>query len=561
MAPRKKLRRAVEKEANRRTVCTSSLLHMDNVVRAFDDIYKACSVIIGSERLYEILKDKEVVPEPGVLTEILHEKGEAGLPEYISDLALLEWSINTVTQTGSVHASHEDGITINPTVHLLELSWKNLLSLIDQNTSAASHTPVHEREFLIIWKGPKTGKTFYRPASNEDLLALKIIFEKLSAENISNEEQVSMGTLDAIVDRAIKEGILLAPPSKLTRDPSVFSSNEYVDHRFLTSRSFTLQWHITQSCDLHCKHCYDRSNRSNMALEDAITVLDNLHAFCKSKNVRGAISFTGGNPLMYPHFMDLYREASKRNFTISILGNPASREIIEEIVSIQKPSLFQLSLEGLPEQNDFIRGKGHFRRVIEFLGTLRDMNIFSMIMLTLTNRNMSDILPLGELLEDKVDRFHFNRLSMVGEGSNLCLPERSEYISFLESYMKATERNRILGLKDNMFSILRYKNGLKPFGGCTTYGCGAAFNFLAVLSDGEVHACRKFPSPVGNIFKQSFADIYESDIAKRYRNGCEECRSCVIRPVCGGCLAVSHSLGLNIFEEKDPFCFMHDTSS
>jgi len=559
VAPKKKQLQVVEQEANRRTVCTSPLLNMDKVVRAFDDIYKASSTIIGSERLHDILKDEEAVPEPETLTQILHEKGEAGLPEYISDLALLEWSINKVTQTGSVETPQEDSITINPTLHLLELSWKNLLSLIDQNTTIAGHIPVPGKEFLIIWKGPKSGKTFYRRASNGDLLALKIIFEKLSAENISNEEQVSLGTIDAIVDHAIKDGILLSPPSKLYREPSFFASNEYVDQRFLTARSFTLQWHITQSCDLHCKHCYDRSNRSTMALEDAIKVLDDLQAFCRSKNVMGSISFTGGNPLMYPNFRDLYREASKRNFTISILGNPASREYIEELLSIQKPSLFQLSLEGLPEHNDFIRGKEHFERVVEFLATLRDLNVFSMIMLTLTNTNMKDILPLAAILEDKVDRFHFNRLSMVGEGSNLRLPERSEYIAFLEAYIKATEKNRILGLKDNMFSILRYKNGIKPFGGCTTYGCGAAFNFLAVLSDGEVHACRKFPSPIGNIFKQSFSDIYDSDIAKRYRTGCEECRSCVIRPVCGGCLAVSHSFGLDIFKEKDPFCFINDT--
>jgi hypothetical protein len=34
------------------------------------------------------------------------------------------------------------------------------------------------------------------------------------------------------------------------------------------------------------------------------------------------------------------------------------------------------------------------------------------------------------------------------------------------------------------------------------------------------------------------------------------CSRCPIRPVCGGCLAVSHSFGLNVFEERDPFCFM-----
>ncbi|MEW6584925.1 MAG: SPASM domain-containing protein, partial [Nitrospirota bacterium] len=133
------------------------------------------------------------------------------------------------------------------------------------------------------------------------------------------------------------------------------------------------------------------------------------------------------------------------------------------------------------------------------------------------------------------------------------------YISFLESYVEETDRNPILGLKDNLFNILRFQNGIEPFGGCAGFGCGAAFNFLAVLPDGEVHACRKFPSPVGNIFDRSIAEIYDSEAAGRYRSGCDECIGCPIRPACGGCLASAYSHGLDIFKQKDPFCFMKPT--
>ena len=73
--------------------------------------------------------------------------------------------------------------------------------------------------------------------------------------------------------------------------------------------------------------------------------------------------------------------------------------------------------------------------------------------------------------------------------------------------------------------------------------------------DGEVHACRKFPSPLGNIMENSLDQIYRSGAARRYRLGPAACSSCAIRPVCGGCLAVSHSHGLDIFTEKDPYCF------
>ena len=114
----------------------------------------------------------------------------------------------------------------------------------------------------------------------------------------------------------------------------------------------------------------------------------------------------------------------------------------------------------------------------------------------------------------------------------------------------------MIGLKDNLFNITRMKQGRELFGGCTGFGCGAAFNFFAVLPDGEAHACRKFPSPIGNVLEQGIAGAYDSDAAKKYRNGCNACTACTIRPVCGGCLAVAHGCGLNVFEEKDPFCFM-----
>ena len=44
--------------------------------------------------------------------------------------------------------------------------------------------------------------------------------------------------------------------------------------------------------------------------------------------------------------------------------------------------------------------------------------------------------------------------------------------------------------------------------------------------------------------------------ADRYRKGCAVCSECSIRPVCGGCLAVTHGHGLDVFTEKDPYCFI-----
>jgi selenobiotic family peptide radical SAM maturase len=393
-------------------------------------------------------------------------------------------------------------------------------------------------------------------ASDEDLLMLKMVVEEIKPEIVAAEAELRVGAIDSAIDRAAARGILLQPQSRIRRDPNSFPMREDTDEGFLSSPTFALQWHITQACDLRCKHCYDRSSRSPLKLDQALRILDDLRAFCRSRYVKGHVSFTGGNPLLYPHFSELYRAASERGFTVAILGNPAPKQRIEELINIVPPDFFQTSLEGLPEHNDSIRGAGHFQRVIEFLKVLRDLGVYSMIMLTLTDDNVDQILPLTEMLREHTNAFFFNRLSMVGEGANLQLPSPEKFAAFLEQYLEAAKSNPILGLKDNLFNIVHHNRGIELFEGCTGYGCGAAFNFVAILSDGEVHACRKFPSPIGNIFEQSLAEIYDSEIAQQYRAGCNACRSCAIRPVCSGCLAIAYSHGLNVFEERDPHCFM-----
>lgn len=530
-------------------------MHPENK-KNFEKIYRACRSVLGFDTWDRFLgvcvaeERPETFPDTLALYMI-----NLGLPQFLPELARLEWNLHQ-TNSNKIEFPLEIGqLCVNPTVRLLQLSWKNLPLILRPQRETSSVTPEWAEELVLVWKDPQTGEVRTQAASDEDLLALKIVMEGTKAEDAALAGKVPVGAVDAAVDHAVEKGTLLAPPSGVRRDPLRFPIGKGIRDEFFSSPAFTLQWHITQACDLHCKHCYDRRDRPPLKLEKTLPILDDLRAFCRSRHVKGQVSFTGGNPLLYPHFGELYRAAAERGLSTAILGNPAPRERIEELLSIQRPVFFQVSLEGLPDYNDAIRGPGHFERVMGFLKVLRDLKVYSMVMLTLTKDNIDQVLPLGEILRHRTGSFTFNRLSQVGEGANLRLPPPDAYAAFLETYLKAVEDNPVLALKDNLINVLKHQKGEELFGGCTGYGCGAAFNFLAVLSDGETHACRKFPSLIGNIFEKSLAEIYDSDRAHRYRAGPKACRSCKIRPICGGCLAVVHGLGLDVFEQKDPYCF------
>lgn len=472
---------------------------------------------------------------------------------YLADLAGIELAAHRMAGNPVILPGKITEKIIHPALELLAVGWQGLSELL----AGQPVTPIAQKSYVLLVPNSDTASIRIFTPSSFDLLALKIVAENIDSATAAQEAGVSVGVIDNIVYNAGQKGLLLLPASKIVR-PKGFCREDIGADKWSSTPSFTLQWHITQNCDLHCRHCYDRSNRTAMTMKQGIHVLDDLYLFCQEHNVYGQVSFTGGNPFLSPHFFTLYREAADRGFLTAILGNPVKRTDLERILAIQVPEFYQISLEGLPEHNDYIRGAGHFTRSLAFLELLRELRLFSMVMLTLTRANMDQVLPLAERLRNKTDLFTFNRLAMVGEGAALASVDPARYPGFLERFVKAAADNPILRLKDNLCNLHLYQQKEPLQGGCAGFGCGAAFNFVALLADGEVHACRKLPSVLGNMYHQSLTDIYHTQLAERFRAGSSKCARCTIRPVCGGCPAVSYGFGRDPFNDIDPYCFVQD---
>jgi len=516
---------------------------------ALHEIFPRCQEILDSTRWRSFTHNLSRVEEFPLALEKALATGD--VPAYLPDLARLELARHQCDCNSAEFEVPANALSINPTLNLIEVGWNNLTALLNYKEVE----PQAGTEHILLWKKHHDVRCRIAVASADDLLALKLIAEQHDVREVAAAQNKAVGVLDRAIDKALNKGFILQPESHLHRHMETFPAPEETQERFLKADAFTLQWHITQRCDLNCRHCYDRSTLKDVSYAQGIAILDQMRDFCRSHHVAGQVSFSGGNPFLHQYFISLYRAAVERNLTPAILGNPVSEAQLEQLLEIEKPVFYQVSLEGLEKHNDYIRGAGNFSAVMEFLDLLKKYDIHSMVMLTLTRDNIDQVLPLAEILRERVNLFTYNRLSMVGQGAALQGAESVNYATFVKDYLAACRDNPAMAMKDNLINIERSRQGLELFGGCTGFGCGAAFNFVSVLPSGDVHACRKYPSPVGNIYTSSLEDIYYGEPAKGYRRGSSACSECCLRPVCGGCPAVTYGHGQDPFKDIDPACF------
>ena len=411
----------------------------------------------------------------------------------------------------------------------------------------------HGGEISLTWQEPSSGRTRQALADADHLLGLKIVTGQLNLKALAEQHHQPVNHFYRLLSWLDRQGILTAPPTLLRRDPEIFG-RDLPDH-LSTLTHFGFQWHITNACDLHCRHCYDRSKRSPLTEAQAIRALDQYERFCHEHWVVGHIDFTGGNPFLYPGFFELYQEAVNRGIEVAILANPVSAEQLEKICAIQPPEQFQVSLEGLKGCNDRIRGEGTFDSVMQFLDLLKSCNVTSGVMLTLHEENFHEVLPLAQLLEGRADAFNFTRLSQVGEGAALRQISPGGYKAFLEQYLAFAENSQTASYKENLINLIRWERGEETTTGCTGSGCGIAFDGIVLLPDGEVHGCRKLPSRMGNLWEETLEDIYFSPASTELRRGLKACDGCPIRAICGGCIAASAIPSTGFADSIDPCCW------
>lgn len=329
-------------------------------------------------------------------------------------------------------------------------------------------------------------------------------------------------------------------------------------------KHLALQWHLTDDCDQRCRHCYIWQSgfkpKKSPTLNECEIIIQKYVDFCEEKNRIPYFSLTGGDPLLYPFIWQMLELIKQRNIEFSLLGNPfhLTDEVASRLKGLSCPK-YQMSLDGLEKTHDYMRKPGSFKTTINAIPTIIKSGMKPIIMSTVSLVNYKELPDLARLcVELKVNTFSFARYCPTHSDVENNIPPLV-YREFLgemwKVYEELVDAGTSFDLKDHLWTAFLYEKGLYKLGNWKD-GCHCGNDHLTLLPNGTVYACRRFESPVGNIYQQSFKDIFSSSKMNEYRQikklaGCKDCK---LLNYCRGCHAVSAGTTGKFFD-KDPQCW------
>jgi MoaA/NifB/PqqE/SkfB family radical SAM enzyme/ubiquinone/menaquinone biosynthesis C-methylase UbiE len=248
-----------------------------------------------------------------------------------------------------------------------------------------------------------------------------------------------------------------------------------------------LWFHLTNRCNQACRHCLFASSPSDAAELESQRVRDIAsEAFALGCRV---FALTGGEPMFYADFAPVVDFLLQFDQThVMVLTNGLFLKDFAAELDRWPGSRFhlQISLDGLEQNHDRLRGPGAFAALMENLRWLKAQGRTCTLSMCVTQANYTDLPALIDLAgEMGAANFHLIWYFIRGRGTReqFVLPE-----DIVPQVMEASRRAAAQGISLDNLDILKSQIFAPP--GTIYDGAGSGWESLAVGPDG-----RLYPSP------------------------------------------------------------------
>lgn len=326
-------------------------------------------------------------------------------------------------------------------------------------------------------------------------------------------------------------------------------------------RTFGFQWHITNYCNLRCRHCYQDDFTITHDL-DAKTMTRIIHTITDALDDHViSVNLTGGEPFLRRDFFEILEMLSLRQNVQEIYiitnGTVISQTVVDQLKTYDKLKGMKISLEGsTPGLNAFIRDHETFEKILGAIKRLTASSVPVLLMFTLGSYNYRDALGMLELSRNLgVDAAILERFVPLGRGAAL----KEQYIKKQEWLMVIKQLINYLDLGISPHDILPYRALWVDFRkeiSLQGAECNLGDESMALMPNGDVYPCRRLPIVIGNIVRDEFNTILER--LQAYREGFNTglkgmCTDCPVEG-CIGCRALAYALTGSV-RAQDPQCY------
>ncbi len=345
-------------------------------------------------------------------------------------------------------------------------------------------------------------------------------------------------------------------------------------------------WNTTRRCNLHCMHCYSKSQninyRNELTTQEAKRFIVNLAEFKVP-----VLLFSGGEPMLRGDLFELAKLASDSGIrpVMSTNGTLITKEAAQKIKNADFHYV-GVSLDGIGETNNKFRGAPDaFNMAVQGIRNCMNAGIKTGLRLTISKYNLCDIPAIFDFIEtQKIPRVCFYHLAYVGRGSNIAKNDLThqqtrEFIDYLltkaEGFQRKGVGTEILTVDnhaDAAYIYLKIKEkdparaeqvlDLLKLNRGNSSGLGIG----CVDFNGYVHPDQFWQHySLGNIRKNKFSEIWTDEtepLLHRLRHRKDrltgKCQNCRFLDICNGNLRVRAEAVYDDVWAQDPACYLTD---
>ena len=152
---------------------------------------------------------------------------------------------------------------------------------------------------------------------------------------------------------------------------------------------------MTNRCNLTCRHCYLGENRNQDLPFEMIQKVAG--EFEEIQGLRLLLS--GGEPLLHPDFWKINDLLGSYEFRSILLSNGTL--ITKSVAGKLRVHEAQISLDGMKEGHEAIRGRGSFQKALRAIDHLQESGIPVSVATMIHKKNVNEFDSLASLLESK----------------------------------------------------------------------------------------------------------------------------------------------------------------